>query len=828
MNRTTPKPFQQNAIDSGLAIFSEAKRLLDAAGADAGGRAVAIGHHGVLLIEAPTGAGKTLVAGHLVEKFSALERVVWFWFAPFKGVVGQTAAALRAELPGLRLRELNEDRNAADSREGDVWVTTWQTVATRIKDRRNVHKPGEQNLTVEELLEGLRAQGLRVGVVIDEAHHGFFGKGTATQAMEFFRRSLQPEYTVLITATPDDADIAHFQKDLKLANLNRVSISRHEPVEEGLIKEGIKCVAYLAPEAQRALVDFEGTALRDGAALHRQVREEIRKLGVNLTPLMLVQVDSTAGVERAKTRLVREGFTAEQIAVHTSDEPDSGLLALANDEAKEVLIFKMAVALGFDAPRAGILVSMRAARDEDFGVQLVGRILRVHRRLQGRARAKSLPALLRYGYVFLADAESQEGMDKAGQRINRMRTEYAKISPTTALPVIAGQAQVQAVGPDGQTHLFRLNVEMTGGGIDFAGGGSAVMETAPDAGAFGGGRATIVDLITGGFSLAPVFDFGGAGGKNIAPSQGGYRYALRAGVPRRFKTQIVSPDNEATEEDCAQRFMLSAHEILRALAAKVKVQTRTLEVFTHQLELGFTNAAMDPEQAARVALNVLTKNETFDPRELRRALLRKLKAKLMELGLDEVEHDEDKLAHMLNVILACQPELLYEAQKAALAVHFEVEESEEELPSAMESEAPLATSRLNVYGAIPPGLNLWETAFAELLDDDAEGVVKWWHRNLQHKGWSVRVQLSDGRGFFPDFVIGMEGRKTELGVLLADPKYAFETAQELPKTYARHPIYGRTLILSRKGAQWMTVRYDATQNRAVLDKEFLLGDAVVF
>lgn len=218
----------------------------------------------------------------------------------------------------LRLRELSEDRNAADSREGDVWVTTWQTVATRIKDRRNVHKPGEQNLTVEELLEGLRVQGLRVGVVIDEAHHGFFGKtrsgaegGAATQAMEFFRRSLQPEYTVLITATPDDADIAHFQKDLKLANLNRVSISRHEPVEEGLIKEGIKCVAYLAPEEQRALVDFEGTALRDGAALHRQVREEIKKLGVNLTPLMLVQVDSTAGVERAKTRLVREGFAAE-------------------------------------------------------------------------------------------------------------------------------------------------------------------------------------------------------------------------------------------------------------------------------------------------------------------------------------------------------------------------------------------------------------------------------------------------------------------------------------------------------------------------------------
>ena len=76
---------------------------------------------------------------------------------------------------------------------------------------------------------------------------------------------------------------------------------------------------------------------------------------------------------------------------------------------------------------------MRAARDEDFGVQLVGRILRVHRRLQGRARAKTLPEVLRYGYVFLADAEAQAGLDLAGQRINRLQTEYAKVSPTTAV-----------------------------------------------------------------------------------------------------------------------------------------------------------------------------------------------------------------------------------------------------------------------------------------------------------------------------------------------------------------------------------------------------------
>src|SRR5260370_20805309 len=138
---------------------------------------------------------------------------------------------------------------------------------------------------------------------------------------------------------------------------------------------------------------------------------------------MLVQVDSKdKSVERVKERLLALGFSETQIAVYTAEEPDSGLLALANDEAREVLVFKMAVALGFDAPRATTLVSMRAARDEDFGVQLVGRILRVHRRLQGRARAKTLPETLRYGYVFLEDAHEQIGLELAADRSNRQQT----------------------------------------------------------------------------------------------------------------------------------------------------------------------------------------------------------------------------------------------------------------------------------------------------------------------------------------------------------------------------------------------------------------------
>ena len=609
-----------------------------------------------------------------------------------------------------------------------------ETVATKVKDSRNVLVSGEQNPTVEELIMALRQKNLRIGVVVDEAHHGFWGSGSETQALRFFREILQPEYTVLITATPDDGDIERFKKSLGTQRLNRITISRREPFDEGLIKEGIKCAAYFAPPGQKALVDYEDVVLREGVALHKRLKEELNKLRVDLTPLMLVQVDSKSkSVERAKERLLALGFSDLQIAIHTAEEPDGGLLALANDEVREVLVFKMAVALGFDAPRATTLVSMRAARDEDFGVQLVGRILRVHRRLQGRARAKTLPEVLRYGYVFLADAEAQAGLDLAGQRINRLQTEYAKVSPTTAVVQIGGQLHVQVVGPDGQTCLLPVNPRPN------------VLTPMPPTLFEREGLLQSTEL-SDDFTLELLTNTHGSQSlwpneaKPLSPIEAtpavrtsrGFSYPLRTDVPRRFKTQLVSPDNDVTEEDCAQKFMLSSSAILRALVAKVRVEKRTVEVFTHQIELEFTNAAMDPDQSARIALKVLTKNESFDARELRRALLRKLQATLRELAMDEAE-DNEQVSHMLNVILCARPELLQNAQKAALAVHCDVQQTEEGLPPNLESESPLPTSRLNVYRVMPPGLNTWERPFAELLDRDTQEIVHWWHRNLPHK-----------------------------------------------------------------------------------------------
>lgn len=823
MSTKSLRGFQDDAVNSGVGLFTTTKGLLEAAGADAGSRTAAINHNGYLLIEAPTGSGKTLMAGTIVERFSHEEEVVWFWFAPFKGVVGQTAAALREQFHGLRLRELADDRAAAMSRRGDVFVTTWQTVATRVKDRRNVRKEGDTNPSIDTLIETLRAQGLRIGVVVDEAHHGF---GERTQAVKFFREVLKPEYTILITATPDDADIRAFEEGMGIAELQRIRVSRSDAMNAGLIKVGVKCAAYFVPPESRALVDLQGTALRDGVAAHCKLRQTLAEMKVPLVPLLLVQADSAAkSVEKLKARLLQMGFTDDQIAVHTADEPDGDLLALANDEKREVLVFKMAVALGFDAPRAFTLVSMRASRDPDFGVQLVGRILRVHRRLQGRAQAKTLPDALSFGYVFLADAETQTGLDIAGQRINAIQTEYAKASmATVALRFGEGVSGVGKVDDAGQISFFGLEKQdgtlIAGDEDDESEQISAAKHAPPtsfDFGAFFGGGSSAPDKSTSRSGGPP----------QVIGSVESHRYSLRSGVPRRFKTQVVSAQNEVTEEDCAQRFLISTRNLFEVMKNKIPVEKRTIEVFSHAIQQEFNFAAdLSPTQAAEAAQKALFRNKTFDPRELRRALLRKVEMVMRDETMTEAD-DPERVAHFLDVILATHPELLYEAQKAAHSNHAEILEAEE-LPSDIFWPEPLPKSPRNIYGIMPAGLNTWEKPFAELLDRDANNVVTWWHRNEPRKPWSVNVLMPDGRGFYPDFVIGIEGRKTEEGVLLADPKLSFQRDDEAPKVLAEHRAYGRVMILFLDGVRWMTVGYDSKAKKPVVVREFRLADAAGF
>lgn len=821
MSAPSPKGYQREAVVNALEIFRYAESQFRQATDDAS-RAAATAFNGCLLLEAPTGSGKTLMAGMIAETFAAPDRdsnaqIVWFWFTPFATLVEQAKGAIKSTFVGLRVRDLQGDRKTRGTKSGDVYVTTWASVAASNAATRRVRSGGEFVLSLDDLIAELRADGFRIGAVVDEAHHGF---ATAKEAVRFYRESLKPDFTLMITATPDDADVEKFKKAAGIDLLHRIRVSRKEAVDAGLIKDGIKSIAYLAADDQKALVDFAATALADGWHMHNVIKHGLQAAGIGLVPLMLVQVaNSNKAVDEARARLDALGVPESKIAWYTADDPNDDLLAVAIDERKEVLIFKVAVALGFDAPRAFTLVSMRGAKDTDFGIQVVGRILRVHSRLQVPTLEKQLPELLRCGYVFLADAANQSGLVNAGEKINAIQSELSQVCPFTMVVNVAGSNEIQ-VSHNGQTQLLPVpytppawptpetNV------ID----GMVLAQHSPDWQQSG----LLTNLV-----LMPPPSAPTVAGLPSAPGalrstpllSGNRQFALRANVPRIYRSERL-PLSTADLLTCiAANIAIDDKAFSAGFRELVRVTRQTFDLFEGSEETETINARLSDAEIARRAQSVLFDADNLDPRDLHDVLLARLKTEYGHRGVDK---DDVEIALALNRIMAAYPHLIRNAARTCSAKFKETFDTTP-LPEFVELPAGVKKSRLNVYGVMPQDLNGPEQAFAQMLDADTSGTVEYWFRNEPRKPWSIGIVMPSGDRYFPDFGIKVAGRAAGDGLMLAETKgnHILNGDDTLDKILAEHKLYGVPLMLVQDAdGRFMTVKYFSNSGRNEEDQIF--------
>ncbi len=816
-----PKRYQDDAVKNALEIFRYAERQLQQVTSPEDQLAISA-YNGCVLLEAPTGAGKTLMAGLIAESFTRADhrdnaRIIWFWFTPFANLVEQAKSALKRDFNGLSIRDLSCERKTYSANSGDVFVTTWASVAARNAETRKLRSSGDLSLSLDEFIPELRDAGFRIGVVVDEAHHGFT---KASETVNFYRNVIRPDFTLLITATPDDADVGKFKQAAGLAVVHRIQVSRHDAVEAELTKEAIKSIAYLVPEDQQELVDLSATALEDGWRCHQAIKAQLAETGIRLTPLMLVQVGNTGkggetAIEQAKQHLLNLGVPEEAIAWYTSEDPNDNLLAVARDESKEVLIFKVAVALGFDAPRAFTLVSLRGTKSTDFGIQVVGRILRVHPKLQALAISKTLPNVLRFGYVFLADADSQGGLLGAGAKINAITTQLAEITPHTLVVKMGGQTEVQ-VSVGGQTSLLPQPYE------------APVWQSTTEA---VDGQKSHVTYLEG--STAPLFDEWfepqkpqvKKPGVNTVPSKpivGNSRFVMREGLPNRFKTEQLPLGTEELEQCIAKRVRLDAAILGAGLRKSLKITRKTLDdIFGCQSEsVDSVLAKLSNAEISRRAQRVLCDADYFDPRELNALLLARLRVEYNEhQGMELSELD---LARALNLILATFPNLVRDATRVCSA-NFKQLADAAFLPGFVDAPDCVERSRLNVYGVMPQDLNDTERRFARMLDADTSNTVAWWHRNEPRKPWSVGIVMPGGERYFPDFIVGVHGRHQYDGLLLVEIKggHIVNSDDTLEKINAEHKQYGKPLMLTMHddGRLWI-MRYIESARKAEQDQVF--------
>ena len=224
------------------------------------------------LLRAPTGSGKTFVVSQVLERVSAQRPVLWFWFVPFVTLVQQTADALAANAPSLSPRSLNDGRNQ-EAHAGMVLLSTAQGVARAQWRTKGYDADGDDaTRTLAAFVARARAQGLQVGLVVDEAHIGVdknteFGK---------FAHWLRADYLLMATATPKDERLNEFLTHAGYSAQEAFAVSR-DAAETELLGNAVDRPGEPREAVGQGAVEVEDDRVEDaesGAHFHRVMKEK--------------------------------------------------------------------------------------------------------------------------------------------------------------------------------------------------------------------------------------------------------------------------------------------------------------------------------------------------------------------------------------------------------------------------------------------------------------------------------------------------------------------------------------------------------------------------
>jgi len=350
-----------------------------------------------ILLEAPTGSGKTVMMASFLERVieelplqpGLHNNVAFIWFAPNTLHIQSfiSLQKLYSDTKKLNCIDLSELSGNPVLNPKDLLFVNWSSVDWMKKIWR---RENETNTNLETLIENTKSNGTQLILVIDEAHLSAF---TGTQAISV-RRLINAKIEVLVTATP------------RQRPQRSIFISRQEVINEQMIKKGVRLNIGLDPAQQNGEnvhIHLLRTAFQKKKELEALYDSELGENQIN--PLLLIQLPSETPTLTDEDKSIRDTLVGllnmefdistnnGRLAIWLSGERDKDGLEEPNG-LHDVLIFKQAIAQGWDCPRAAILLSYRNVRSPDFGIQTVGRILRMpHRRHYQNDD-------LNYGYVY--------------------------------------------------------------------------------------------------------------------------------------------------------------------------------------------------------------------------------------------------------------------------------------------------------------------------------------------------------------------------------------------------------------------------------------------
>lgn len=321
--------------------------------------ATSIGSKKEVLLQAPTGSGKTIILLSYIEEYlKENNKMVFVWLTPGKGdLEEQSRKKMIKFLPHHNTKNI-QDVLLQGFEAKDTAFINWETIT---KKDNNALKEAERKNLYERVREA-HNNGYKFIIIVDEEHLN------KTVKAEAILQYMNPEYIVRVSATTKTNKEAEFIKIDELEVINAGLITRALYINENV--------------SNQTTLSNEHEYLLDLAINKRKaIKDEYIKLGVQVNPLIIIQVPSKSNdlIKQIEKILEERNYTYDRknLAIWLSDRKEN-IEDIENNESNQaVLIMKQAISTGWDCPRAKILVKLRDNMSEDFETQTIGRIRRM-------------------------------------------------------------------------------------------------------------------------------------------------------------------------------------------------------------------------------------------------------------------------------------------------------------------------------------------------------------------------------------------------------------------------------------------------------------------
>ena len=418
-----------------------------------------------IVFEAPTGAGKTVMAcatlAGITDELknrgnSRCQECAFIWFAPRKLHIQSYGSLKNAFGETRKLRPVMFDELDASEgiQPGEILFVNCESIN---KKNNRMTSDSESNASIYEVVRRTREEArLPIIAVIDEEH--MFWSPTADRSAAVLN-SINPDVEIRISATPrtqnPDALVKVFRKEVISAEMIKKEVVLNPDID----------VDAASP------ISLDERLLRSALAKREQIAKEYSRLGVGIKPLLLIQLpndtresmtaDDNAVAETVKAYLRGKEITTEngKLAVWLAQEKTNLEGLERPDNLAEALLFKEAIALGWDCPRAAVLLIFRKLQSDQFTIQTVGRILRM-------PEQKHYPSdLLNIGYVYTDIAKDQIKIVSADQdyilsnTLTARRREGLTNVELTAYYAERTNVMRNYLGPDFRKVLYKTAVE---------------------------------------------------------------------------------------------------------------------------------------------------------------------------------------------------------------------------------------------------------------------------------------------------------------------------------------------------------------------------------